>query len=249
MACARVAGESSRSTPVLVDQVGFLGAWLDLYQSTGNPYCLTRAVEVAATTQTLFGAPDGGCYDTTAPRSFEAALLPREQPALDNAHWAGTLMALAHLSDDDAYQQQAEAALQVFESVIPGKSYLGDRQSRRMEEDEEALFLPAGSAWARAQDMLDNGPVRLALVGDSSDPAYRQLHRAAARVYAPHRVILPLDWQRNARQIRHLGFPSRGEPALYVCMGEQCLAPVTTPAEVRDLARSRPWAANRQVEP
>ena len=238
----RVAGESERLAPALSDQVTFLRAWLALYQSTGNPYCLTRTVEVAATTRQLFGAPGGGCYDTIAPRSFEAALLPREQPVLDNAHWAEALMVLSHLSDDDTYQQQAAAALQVFEAVIPGKSYLGDRRSRRMEEDEEALFLPAGSAWARAQDMLEHGPVRLALVGDSSSPAYRQLHRAVARVYAPHRVIMPLDWQRNARQIRQQGFPARAEPALYVCMGERCLAPVATPAEVRDLARSRPWA-------
>ena len=238
----RVAGESSNTAPVLADQVNFLRAWLALYQSTGNPYCLTRAVEVAATTRQLFGAPGGGCYDTTAPRSFEASLLPREQPALENAYWAEALVVLSHLSDDGVYMEQAAATLQIFESVIPGKSYLGGHLSRRMEEDEEALFLPAGSAWARARDMLDHGPVRLALVGDSSSSAYRQLHRAAARVYAPHRVVLPLDWQRNARQIRQLGFPSRAEPALYVCMGERCLAPVSTPAEVRDLARSRPWA-------
>ena len=238
----RVAGEPGRSAPVLADQVNFLRAWLALYQSTGNPYCLTRAVEVAATTRQLFGAPGGGCYDTTAPRSFEASLLPREQPALENAHWAEALVVLSHLSDDSAYAEQAAATLQIFESVIPGKSYLGGHHSRRMEEDEEALFLPAGSAWARARDMLDHGPVRLALVGDSSSSAYRQLHRAAARVFAPHRVVLPLDWQRNARQIRQLGFPSRAEPALYVCMGERCLAPVSTPGEVRELARSRPWA-------
>ncbi len=245
----RVAGLPGRSAPVLADQISFLRAWLSLYQSTGNPYCLTRAVEVAATTQRLFGAPEGGCYDTITASSFEAALLPREQPALDNAHWAEALMVLSHLSDDDTYQQQAAAALQVFESIIPGTSYLGDRQSRRMEEDEEALFLPAGSAWARARDMLDNGLVRLALVGDSSSPAFRQLQRAAARVYAPHRVILPLDWQRNARQIRQQGFPSRAEPALYVCMGERCLAPVATPAEVRELVRARPWATNPDLEP
>ena len=244
----RVAGKGGQTAAVLADQISFLKAWLALYQSTGNPYCLTRAVEVAATTQILFGAPGGGCYDTTAPHTFEAALLPREQPALDNAHWAEALVVLSNLSDDQAYQQQAAAALQIFESVIPGKSYLGDRQSRRMEEDEEVLFLPAGSAWARARDLLDNGPVRLALVGDSSDPAYRQLLRAASRVYAPHRVVLPLDWQRNARHIRQLGFPSRAEPALYVCMGERCLTPVATPAEVRDLARSRPWAEASQMK-
>ncbi len=244
----RVAGESGSSAPILADQVNFLQAWLALYQSTGNPYCLTRAVEVAAATQQLFGATGGGCHDTTAPRPFEASLLPREQPALDNAHWARALVVLSHLADDDTCQRQAAEALQIFEPLIPGRSYLGDRQSRRMEEDEEALFLPAGSAWAQARDLQENGPVRLALVGDSSHPAYRQLQRAAARVYSPHRVVLPLDWLRNARQIRQLGFPSRAEPALYVCMGERCLAPVMTPAEVRDLARSRPWATRTDAE-
>ena len=111
-----------------------------------------------------------------------------------------------------------------------------------MEEDEEALFLPAGAAWGRARDMLAHGPVSLALVGDSSGPDYRRLHRAARRVYAPHQVVQPLDVERDTEQIRSLGFPPRREAALYVCMGEQCLAPITTPQGVREMARARPWA-------
>ena len=190
----------------------------------------------------LFGAPHGGCYDTTAPRSFEAGLLPREQPVLDNSCWAEALLALSHLTGKSAYSDQAADALKVFEAVVPGKSYLGARASRRMEEDEEALFLPAGSAWGRAQDMLNHGPVSFVLVGDSSSPAYRRLHRAALQTYAPHRIVKPLDWERDAAQIRDLGFPAREEASLYACMGDRCLAPITTPQAVRDMARSRPWA-------
>ena len=77
----RRVGELNDATPILADQVDFLRAWLALHQSTGLPECLARAVEVAATVERLFGAANGGCYDTTPPRSFEAALLPREQPA------------------------------------------------------------------------------------------------------------------------------------------------------------------------
>ena len=112
-----------------------------------------------------------------------------------------------------------------------------------MEEDEEALFLPAGSAWGRARDMQTSGPVRLVLVGDSSTSQYRLLHRAAQRMYAPYRVILPLDIHRDPDMIRGLGFPIRGDAALYACMGDRCLAPITSPREVRVMARSRPWAA------
>ena len=238
----RIAGASHDATPVLADQVYFLGAWLALYQSTGRLEALARGVEVAETVQQLFGAPDGGCYDTTPPRSFEASLLPREQSALDNGHWAEALMVLSHLTDSGQYLERAGAALKKFEDSVPGRSYLGSQQSRRMEEDEEALFLPAGSAWGRAQDMLAQGPVRLVLVGDSSGPEYRRLHGAARQIYAPHRIVLPLDRQRDAERIGKLGFPPRQEPALYACMGDRCLAPVTTPRQVRELARSRPWA-------
>ena len=201
----RGVGRAADAAVILSDQVYFLRAWLALYQSTCRPDYLTRAVEVVDTVQQLFGAPDGGCYDTTVPRSFEAALLPREQPALDNGSWAEALLILSELTGNGGYARQAAAALSVFDSVVPGKSYLGAHSSRRMEEDEEALFLPAGAAWARARDLLTHGPVSLTLVGDSSGSDFRRLHRAALRIYAPHGVVKPLDSERDAEQIRGLG--------------------------------------------
>lgn len=230
------------ATPVLIDQVYFIKAWLSLYQSTGNPEALARASQIADVAHRLFGAPDGGCYDTAALRSFESRFLRREQPVLDNSLWAETLLVLSHLTGDDRYREWAEAAVRIFESVVPGKSYLGGHASRRMEEDEEALFLPAGSAWGRANDFLNHGPVSLVIVGDSTRPQYRRLHRAALGAHAPHRIVQPLDTRRDADQIRALGFPPDETAALYACMGDFCLAPITTPQGVRAMARSRPWA-------
>ena len=241
-ALRRRVGELNDATPILADQVNFLKAWLALFQSTGQPDCLERAVEVAETVERLFGASNGGCYDTPPPRSFEAGILLREQPVLENSSWAEALLALSHLTGDEGHSDRAARTLKIFESVVPGKSYLGSHASRRMEEDEEALFLPAGAAWGRAGDLLTHGPVRLVLVGDSSSSAYRRLHRSALRTYAPHRVVQPLDSQRNAEQIRQLGFPLNREPALYACMGDRCLAPITAPEGIREMTRSRPWA-------
>jgi len=150
-------------------------------------------------------------------------------------------MYLACLTGDSRHSERASAALKLFEPLVPGKSYLGEHSSRRMEEDEEALFLPAGSAWGRARDMESHGSVRLTLVGDSSGAGYRRLHQAALAAPVPRRIVQPLDWDRDAAQIRGLGFPARREAALYVCMGERCLAPVATPQAVRDLIKSRPW--------
>ena len=238
----RRVGEMGDPAPVLPDQVEFLRALLALYQSTGEADKLAMAIEVADTTQRLFGAPGGGCYDTTPPQSFEAGLLPREQPVRDNAVWAESLLTLAHLTGDDEFADRAAAVLAVFEPIVPGKSYLGSHASRRMEEDEEALFLPAGSAWGRAKDMQTHEPVSLVLVGDSTESDYRRLHRAALRVYAPHRIVQPLDSGRDAGRIRDLGFPADKSPALYACVGDRCLAPITTPQAVREMARARPWA-------
>ncbi len=241
----RRAAQSTDGTPILADQVHLLRALLALYQCTGAAKCLGRAEEVAGSVQRLFGGSDGGCFDTVAPSSFEATFLRREQPVLENAHWAEALLTLSYLTGDSGYSQRGAAALEVFEPVVPGSSYLGDHSSRRMEEDEEALFLPAGSAWGRAKDMLDHGPVSLVLVGDSSTAAYTRLLQAALRAPAPHRIVQPLDTARDADKVRELGFPSDRAPAIYLCFEDRCLAPITTARGVRETVRSRPWSGGR----
>lgn len=242
----RRAGESTGTKPILADQVHLLRTLLASYQSTGQWEFIERAVEVAETVERLFGAPSGGCFDTAPPDSFEASILVREQPVLENAHWAEALLTLSHLTGHSGYSERAQAALTIFENVVPGKTYLGDHSSRRMEEDEEALFLPAGAAWGRARDMLTNGLVSLVLVGDSSAAAYRRLHQAALRMHAPHKVVQPLDSQRHADRIRGLGFPTDRPPAVYVCFEDRCLAPITTARGIREVARARPWSGGQR---
>ena len=243
----RRAGESTGTTPILADQVHLLRTLLASYQGTGQWEFIERAVEVAETVERLFGAPSGGCFDTAPPDSFEASILVREQPVLENAHWAEALLTLSYLTGHSGYSERAQAALKIFEDVVPGKTYLGDHSSRRMEEDEEALFLPAGAAWGRARDMLTNGLVSLVLVGDSSAAAYRRLHQAALRMHAPHKVVQPLDSQRDADRIRELGFPTDRPPAVYVCFEDRCLAPITTARGIREVARARPWSGGQRL--
>ena len=243
----RRAGESTDTTPILADQVHLLRALLACYESTGQWEYIERAVEVAETVERLFGAPGGGCFDTAPPDSFEASILVREQPVLENAHWAEALLTLSYLTGDPAYSERAGAALKIFEGVVPGRSYLGNHSSRRMEEDEEALFLPAGAAWGRASDMLENGPVSLVLVGDSSTAAYRRLHQAALRMHAPHKIVQPLNSRRDADRIRGLGFPTDRPPSLYVCFEDRCLAPITTARGIREVARARPWSGGQRL--
>ena len=160
---------------------------------------------------------------------------------LENSLLAEALAVLACLTGDAAYQERAALALSAFETIVPDSSFLGDRPSRRVEEDEEALFLPAGSAWARARQMLAEGPVHLVVVGASGNPTAQSLMAAGLRAYLPHRVLQRLDPETDRERIESLGFPLEAEPALYACMNGMCLAPIRSVREVERLLGERPW--------
>ena len=240
---AHVVGGTREQPPVLDANVQFLRAWMAIYQATGNPEYLKRAIAIAGCVQSLFGAVDGGYYDTADVGSFSAGRLPRDKPVLENSLLAEALMGLSCLTDQDEYSSLAADALKTFQDVVPGSSFIGAKGTRRVEEDEEALFLPAGSAWGRARDMLDCGPVQLVLVGKSSQPATRSLLKATQGLLAPHGIVQPLDPERDQDRITSLGFPATNMPSLYLCMGGICLPPITTPQEVRKLRSTRPWSS------
>lgn len=239
---AHVVGGSRQQPPVLEDHGYFLRALLDLHQATGRKELLRRASAVAATVESLFAAPDGGFYDVSEPNSSGGVLGPRDKPVLENSLLAEALATLGYLTGEDGYMTLARRTLEAFQEVVPGSSYLGSKNSRRMEEDEERLFLPAGSAWGRAWDLLESGPVHLVLIGSASDSQTRNILSAALKTYAPHRIIQLLDPKEDGERIASLGFPTGGAPALYACMNGMCLSPITTAGGVRELRVSRPWS-------
>ena len=239
-----VVGAADQPQRYLVDQVQAARACLDLHQSTGQPVYLDRAVNLVRDTRELFGSEDGGYCDVFQGPDAPGPAPRRELPLLENSWLAETLVRLWQLTGDGEYLDEARRTLEMFRGVAPGGSYLGPPGSRRMEEDEEALFLPAGSAWGRAWDMVESGPVHMVLVGEDSQRATRQLLRAALRAHAPYKVVQQLDPGRDGDRIAGLGFPTGGSPALYVCMNGVCLAPLTSPGEVRRLGTTRPWAGS-----
>ena len=243
-----VIGASGEQPLILEDQVAFLRAALELNQATGEEKHLERAMEVARRTDALFGAKDGGYYDVGASESIATGFtLAKEKPVIENALLAEGLAIIGCLTGDESYQAQAAKILATFESIMPGSSFLGPKGSRRVEEDEERLFLPAGAAWARARQMLACGPVHLVIVGAVADPATRKLLAASLKTYVPHRVVQTLDPERDRERIADLGFPSNRDPALYACMNNMCLAPIHSAQEVNRLPAARPWAAGAYV--
>ena len=227
----------------LADYVHALRAYLELYQVTGNPDALRRAESLTAQVQESFAGDGAGFHDTAYRQSTPGVALPREKPLLENSLLAEALVKLSYLADDHSYQQLARDTLGEFDGVPPEGTYLGPAGSRRMEGDEERLFLPAGSAWARAWDAVDQGPVHEVIVGRSTDLRTKRLLTATLRAHAPHKVIERLDPGQDMDRIETLGFPAGETPTLYICMGGMCLAPISNPSEVRQVAATRPWAS------
>jgi uncharacterized protein YyaL (SSP411 family) len=238
---SHLVGGSQQPASALEDHLRPLLALLDLYQASGQQDHVQKAVTILQGVLEKFSAPDGGFYDLTGNASAAEGLLAKEKPLLENSLLVEALLMLHCLTGEDQYLQLCRGTLEAFDEVAPGSSYLGPRGSRRMEEDEERLFLPAGAAWGRAWDMLINGPVHMAVVGPSSHPETQRLLRGSHLLHAPHRVVQLLDPDRDDARIKSLGFPIKGEPALYVCLGERCLPPISTAKELMELRAAPPW--------
>ncbi len=228
----------------LADQVQVCQALLDLYQTTGDPEALRRATDLERVTGKLFISPDGATYNSAvggvAPID---ANLQMDRPVVENSNFAQVQATLYWLTGEGEYLESSRATMEAFQDTVPGSSYLGPPGLRRMEEDEERLFLPAGAAWAKAWDLVNQGPVHMVLVGKSDDPRWAKLLRTAQRIHAPHRLIQPLDIERDNDRITSLGFPIGQNPVMYLCTNGVCLAPIDSPAELRRLTTHGfgPW--------
>ena len=227
----------------LADYVHALRAYLELYQVTGNPDVLRRAESLTVQVQESFAGDGAGFHDAAYRQSTPGVVLPREKPLLENSLLSEALVKLSYVADDPRHQQLARDTLGAFDGVPPEGTYLGPAGSRRMEGDEERLFLPAGSAWARAWDAVDQGPVHEVIVGRSTDSRTKRLLAATLKAHAPHKVVERLDPGNDMDRIEALGFPAGETPTLYICMGGMCLAPISNPSEVRQVAATRPWAS------
>ena len=82
-------------------------------------------------------------------------------------------------------------------------------------------------------DLLAQGPVELALIGERADPRTRAFERALAQRYLPNRLLAhgPVGGSETIPLLAGKA-PVGGAPALYVCRNFTCSAPLTDPAGV-----------------
>ncbi|MEP6493980.1 MAG: thioredoxin domain-containing protein [bacterium] len=207
---ARIAG-------YLEDYASLGVAAIAIYELTFDVRWLDRAREMGdAMVRWFWDDATGAFYDTA---SDHESLITRPREITDNATPSGTslavelLLRLAELLDDAGARKRAGY---VVETLAP-----------HMARYPAAFGHLLGSA-----DMLVNGAIEVALVGDPRDIEFMALERAVAEHYVPSLVLaggapaddtIALLADRTARD---------GHPTAYVCRNYSCDSPTSDPVEL-----------------
>ena len=192
------------------------GAWLE------------RAVTVLTTALELFGAPDGGFFDTAADAE---SLYVRPRDVSDNPTPSGTsaliaaLRSVALLADRPEFAERADAAAVTVRATAEGA--------------------PRFAGWGLADALIADdarkglAPAVAVVVSADGDPQ-GELTRAAWRM-APAGTALLTGRPGTPGFAHHFEGrePVDGAPTAYVCRGTVCFAPATTIEELRTALWSR----------
>jgi uncharacterized protein len=187
-----------------------------LYDLTFDDRWLARARELGASiTKWFWDERDGVFYDTAADHE---TLITRPRDVYDNATPSGTslaaelLLRLAELDDD---RDARDRAGRVASTVAPAI----------------ARYPLAFGQMLGCVDVLVNGAVELAIVGDVRADSFRALAREAAARFVPSLVVaggLPSS-DTNVALLRDRG-ETDGTATAYVCRNYACELPATDTA-------------------
>ncbi|MGC8874141.1 MAG: thioredoxin domain-containing protein [Chloroflexia bacterium] len=196
---------------------------LELYQTTFEPHWYLAARELADVMIEHFSAPEGGFFDTS---DDHEALVIRPREVQDHAVPSGNAMAafvllrLAGLAAEPRYAELAHRSLAPIQPLM-SQYPLGFGQ------------------WLIVLDYALAHPREIAIVGDPEAADTRALLEVCITGYRPHQVVAlgtpdagPIPLLQNRAQIEE-------RATAYVCMDFSCRPPVTDPAALRELLKSK----------
>ena len=223
-------GGSARVRAQLDDLAFLIGGLLDVFEASGDPQWLRRALQLQAQLDADFTDPRGGYFATAKDAD---ALLAREKPDYDGAEPSGNaiaaqnLLRLGAMTGDTMWTQRGEATIAAF--------------SRRIEQAPMAM-----TELLLALEMA-HAPLReLVLVGAEGcdDAAFAPFLQALRTSGQPNRVLLRT---RQGPELQRLGeiaplvrekVARGGKVTAYVCVRGVCKLPTTEPAQMVASLRS-----------
>jgi uncharacterized protein YyaL (SSP411 family) len=212
--------EQARHPAVLEDYANMARAALVLYQVTADRAYLDQAAAWCDVANRNFHDDAAGGYFVSADDTTD--VIARPKSVADNAVPSGNgtmvevLAMLCFATGEARYRDLAEGSVRLFSGTNP--QYL--------------LSIPGMlTGW----ELLASG-AQIVIIADPADPAGEVLRRAALLAPAGPRFVLPVG-PRDSLPQAHPAFGKTqvgGQPAAYVCFGQTCTQPATSPAELRD---------------
>jgi len=213
-------GVAGPSAGLLEDYACVAAGLIRLSGMTGEASWAGVAGLLLDTVITAFADGNGGFYDTSHDGE---RLIFRPGDPTDNATPSGTfaaadaLLSYGALTGIERYRSMAADALAVLPAIA-------------------AKYPRAGGMGLAVTEALLSGPAEIAIVGPDDDPRTGDLLRAALHAAPPGAVLARGPGSAESAIPLLVGRPLvSGAPAAYVCEGFTCLAPVTTPAELREV--------------
>ncbi len=208
-----------------LEDYAYLGvALIELYESGADVRYLERALGLGERMVRDFGADAGGFFHTA--RDHEP-LIARSCEAQDDALPNAAAVAaelcarLSYHFDRPDLRARAQRAIELFGALVT-------RAPR--------VF----ASMLAVVDLLEAGPVELALIGEPGDARAEALAAAVAEAYLPNRIVAHAPGGGSSPLPLLAGkSPVQGAPALYVCRNFACEAPITDPDEARRALRAR----------
>jgi len=206
---ARIAG-------YLEDHAAVGLAALAVYELTFDYRWLARARDLGASmTRWFWSDADGMFFDTA---SDHETLITRPRDVYDNATPSGTSLAvelLLRLADVFDDRNARDRAVKVANSLAPAV----------------ARYPLAFGHMLGSVDMLVNGAVELALIGDPESAEFQAMARTAAARYVPSLVVAGGPERDGGVEIALLSGRTTidGKAAAYLCRNRACELPVTSP--------------------
>ena len=217
-----------KHTASLDDYANMCRAALVLHEVTAEDAYLDQAAAWVAVLNKHYWDEIGGGYFFTADDA--EALIIRTKHANDNATPAGNgviaavLARLHYLTGEDVYRRRAEAVIGAFAGEVA------------------ANFFPLTTLF-NASEFLQ-AAAQTVIVGDRDDPATVELRKTAFTVSAPNKLIahLPPGADLPAAHPAHGKTQSDGVATAYVCIGQTCSLPLTSPEGLADALAPKPAA-------
>jgi uncharacterized protein YyaL (SSP411 family) len=212
---------------VLEDYAHLAEGLLAVYETTFDERWFSIARALADRILERFADPAGGFFDTATDHE---RLITRPKDPQDNAVPSGGAMAttvllrLAAWTGEGRYREAAERALGTVSAYL-------------------ARYPTGFAQWIVAASFADSEVVEVAIVGDPSDDATRELLGPVWAAWRPQQVLAVAPADRAATSavpLLHDRVAIGGRPTAYVCRNFACSLPVTNPAALVEQLRGEP---------